>query len=132
MISHGNISCENIQWFDNNLSIPVINREVQKNIKDYADKKCNISIVCSRFNKVENNYARMIKYNQKGMDFESGQHYPKGTNIFFRIKNCALEGDESKFCEGLRTASLAEVVKCEKIEDQDNLFRTNVKYYEHY
>jgi len=128
MIAHGNVA-----WFDNNLSVSFINHETQRTMNEYAQQKCNISIVCSIFNKIETYYGKMISYNQKGMNFESAQYYTKGTNIFFRIKNCLLENTDPELCEGLRTASLAEVIWCEKIKNENNcLYRTGVKYFEYY
>ncbi|QTA80196.1 Uncharacterized protein dnl_24900 [Desulfonema limicola] len=123
----------NTAWFDSRLDVSLINQNTRQKVRDYVQHKCSISIICSRFNKVENFYARMVSYNKKGMTFESSQHYKKGTNIFFRIQNCVIENTDPELCEGLRTASLAEVVCCEKIKNQEEiLYKTSVKYHEYY
>jgi len=125
MITHGNAV-----WFDNCLNVSLINQNIKKKMREYVQQKCNISIIYSLFNRAENFYGMMVSYNQNGMTFESNQYYKKGTNIFFRIKNCVFENTD---IESLRTTSLAEVIKCKKFKKGNkSLYRTCVKYHEYY
>lgn len=101
-------------------------------IRDYKRYKCDISIICNWFNKADNFYAKMRNYNKKGMYFESSLYFKKGSSLFFRIQDY-IGTSESEYCEGLRTASLAEVIWCEKKGDKNScFFGTGVKYYAYY
>jgi hypothetical protein len=72
----------------------------------------------------------MLNCGEGGMYFESDSFFKEGTNIFFKVKTCSFDSSAPELCNGLRTASLAQVRWWKEMGGQDaSRFGIGVKYY---
>ena len=91
---------------------------------------CEAFIICNYFNKEKLFNAKMLNYSKNGMYFESDSFFKEGTTILFKMQSCLFGASDPELCEGLRTASLAEVRWWEEISNDDySHFGIGVKYY---
>jgi len=101
-------------------------------MKKRADKrhKCEASVICNCFNKDKSFNVKMLNCGEGGMYFESDSFFKEGTNIFFKVKTCSFDTSATELCNGLRTASLAQVRWWKDMSSEDAFcFGVGVKYY---
>jgi len=101
-------------------------------MKRRVDKRhqCQASVICNCFNKDNTVNATMLNCGEGGMYFESDSFFKEGTNIFFKVKTCSFDSSAPELCNGLRTASLAQVRWWKEMGGQDaSRFGIGVKYY---
>lgn len=88
-------------------------------------------IVFSYFNKEPSFDARTLNHCTGGMCFKSRTSLRPGATVYIRVKNFHPNGSCHGDCEGLRSATLADVKWCKEIPDANvPSYGIGVKYYE--
>jgi len=98
-----------------------------------AYKRCNYNapIAFSYFNKEHCFEAQTLNHGPGGMCFKSSFFLQPGATVYIRVKEFHPDGSCSGNCEGLRSATLADVKWCREIPDANvSSYGIGVKYYE--
>lgn len=106
-------------------------------MESYTDKRAGkrrsyiASIVFSYFNKELCYEAETLNHSTGGMYFKSRTFLQPGATVYIRVKEFHPNGPCTGLCEGLRSATLADVKWCREISDANvPSYGIGVKYYE--
>ena len=97
----------------------------------YERRSYTAPIVFSHFNNKHLFDAQTLNHCDRGMSFKSNVFLQTGATLYIRVKEFHPNGSCTGLCEGLRSATLAEVKWCKKEPDKDDSdYGVGVKYFE--
>ncbi len=98
--------------------------------RDCERRDYTAPIVFSYFNKNDYFDAQTLNHGTEGMCFKSSCRLRSGATLYIRVKKFHPHGPCTGVCQGLRSATLAEVKWCEEILDSGTFsYKVGVKYY---
>ena len=85
----------------------------------------------SYFNKEHLYLAQTLNIGMGGMCFKSSRFLKPGATVYVRLQKIHPNGSGSGACEGLRSATLAEVRWCKEVNNEtESFYVIGAKYYE--
>jgi len=99
--------------------------------RSYERRSYNAPIVFSHFNKKQLFDAQTLNHCGRGMSFKSNVFLQTGATLYIRVKEFHPNGSCTGLCEGLRSATLAEVKWCHEAPGAEaSPYGVGVKYFE--
>jgi len=88
-------------------------------------------VAFSYFNKDHSHFAQTLNLGSGGMCFRSSLFLIPGATVCIRLEKIHPNASGTRFCEGLRSVTLAQVKWCREVPgDEEPHYRAGVKYFE--